>query len=249
MPQSRGRSGVTSVTALWIALAALGFVGLVRVEGARGSIPALMRGPLGAGDVNGDGLADVVVTGPASPLDGKGETSAYVIFGKRDLAGVDRRQPEFGGFRNDHVRGVPALTVGDFNGDGLDDVVVLGRAAHRRSLFVVFGKHDQRPVDIHHLGNDGLTVLGVRERGTTLIAPAGPAGDVDGDGLADIYVEAFIDGGNSRARVVDYIVHGRRRGGVLDLLRRSAAIARLTTFDGGNVRGAGISTATASAIW
>ncbi|WP_287129405.1 integrin alpha [Candidatus Cyanaurora vandensis] len=122
----------------------------------------------GGGDVNGDGLADVLVGAPFA--DPSGRTSAgrsYVVLGKRDTQPVELSRIENGtsqagfvingsntyDFSGDSVSG-----GGDVNGDGLADVLVgapgadpSGRSSAGRS-YVVFGKRNSQPVELSGQG-------------------------------------------------------------------------------------------------
>ena len=83
----------------------------------------------GAGDVNADGLADILVGAPFAGRRGRAFSgSAYVVFGKRSTSSVDLQRLGRGGFRIDGPRRDAAAAtevagVGDVNGDGRADVV------------------------------------------------------------------------------------------------------------------------------
>ena len=127
-----------------------------------------------AGDVNGDGLEDVIV--------GSGVGAVRVVFGPTN--GSDGRldtsiQRGVGGFA---ING-NAYRVGggaDFNGDGLDDMVVGSSVA----THVVFGRPNSFPslVDVYALdGSDGFTV-------NTPGDSVALVSDINGDGLGDLLI-------------------------------------------------------------
>ena len=131
-----------------------------------------------AGDVNGDGLEDV-----AAAFDANGN-SAYVTFSRAGGGVVDATGQ--GGFPI-HVPGFSdgLAGVGDVNGDGLADIAV----SNANATYVIFGKKDDAPVDVNNLGTSGFTITN-NGFGNRAVA----AGDVDGDGRADLLVSE-VNGG------------------------------------------------------
>ena len=149
-----------------------------------------------AGDINGDGLADLAIGAPSAASGG----STYVVFGKTsafsatlDLSTLDGST----GFALNAVSGGDSLGVVeapvDINGDGYDDLIVGaggnagGGGGNSGSTYVVFGKSSGFSASLSTTSLDGTT--GFRLDGVATqdsAARASGAGDVNGDGFEDI---------------------------------------------------------------
>jgi FG-GAP repeat/Putative Ig domain len=155
----------------------------------------------GAGDVNGDGRADVVVGAPyADRNEWYSVGAAYVVFGKSSTPAVDLTALGDNGFR---INGANALDTagasiagpGDVNGDGRADILVGAPGASNNgrvgsgSAYAVYGKASSSAVDLATLGDHGFRVDGAQVNYETGHSVAG-AGDVNGDGRPDILVGA-----------------------------------------------------------
>jgi FG-GAP repeat protein len=154
----------------------------------------------GAGDVNGDGRADVLVAAWGTSNKGRQTSgSAYVVFGAASVATVDLANLGERGFRidgaaaDDHLSSVAGL--GDVNADGLADFAVGAWGADNNgrrnsgSAYVVYGKRDTATVDLAALGSHGFRVDGASE-GAGLATSLKAAGDMNGDGKQDLIVGA-----------------------------------------------------------
>ncbi|MEM6992131.1 MAG: integrin alpha [Myxococcota bacterium] len=163
----------------------------------------------GAGDVNGDGLGDIIVGTP-------GAETTYVVFGKADTAAVALSSVAtgLGGFaldgEGDYV-GFSVAGAGDVNGDGLDDVVATAvDQADASAAYVVFGKVDTSAVLLSALNaGEGGYAVEAEADANYWIGRVSAAGDVNGDGLGDIVVGASQASANGPNSGRAYVVFGR----------------------------------------
>jgi hypothetical protein len=149
----------------------------------------------GAGDVNGDGYADVVV-GATGYVNGEsGEGAAYVYLG--GPAGVNATPHRiYEGNQTGANMGVSVAGAGDVNGDGYSDVIVGADLIDQIiSQFPPLSWPDAGEVFAFYGGPGGLPASANWVGGGNASFPqfghsVSTAGDVDGDGYADIVVGA-----------------------------------------------------------
>ncbi|MEO8673772.1 MAG: integrin alpha [Tahibacter sp.] len=161
----------------------------------------------GGGDVNGDGYADVLLTGPNFSATSSNPGQAYVIFGSASLP-ASFALATLNGSNGFAVNSTSASTLslgvaavlGDINGDNYPDVVLgaplasPGAVASAGSVFVVFGHGGGFPalIGLNTLnGSTGFEIDGVVGGGKL----GGSLGfvsisDFNGDGRADLVLGA-----------------------------------------------------------
>jgi FG-GAP repeat len=191
-----------------------------------------------AGDVNGDGLADVVVGAPEADNNFREQSgSAYVVFGQRSTAPVDLSALGARGFRIDgasdsEFAGWSVADAGDVNGDKRRDVLIGAPFAandeldiapegfersQAGSLYVVFGRAAAANVDLAALGNRGFRIEGPEQVGRAGWSAA-RAGDVNRDGRSDVLVGAPFTSNNERIYSGSaYVVFGKSSPETVDL--------------------------------
>jgi methionine-rich copper-binding protein CopC len=166
----------------------------------------------GAGDVNGDGIADLIFGANGTPST---TGSAYVMYGQAanrtnyNLSGGTISQTE--GFE---IRGavgsglgLSVSSAGDVNGDGLADVVVSGED---KVIYVVYGKTNGLTVSLPSktiAAEDGFKITST-ENPSEFGWKVASAGDVNGDGLADILVNSRSTNSVYVVFVCDFILRG-----------------------------------------
>jgi Ca2+-binding RTX toxin-like protein len=176
-----------------------------------------------AGDINGDGLGDIIIGAREADPNGAGSGASYVVFGtfsgfaaSLNLSTLDGSNGfQISGSAASDQSGRSVASAGDFNGDGIDDLVIGARyattnGASAGASYVVFGSRDifAANLDLSSLsGTNGFQIRGEATRDYSGASVAS-AGDINGDGLDDLIIGAFgVDatGGNAGA---SYVVFG-----------------------------------------
>ena len=183
-----------------------------------------------SGDVNGDGIDDVLVGARfASSGDKTGAGKAYIIYGGPGLGGIvdtaaGQEDATIVGRDSGDFLGI-ALGAGDVNGDGFDDLILGaaggdGPAGDRQEageVHVVLGASDLPATSDLAVTDPAFSVYGATAKDS--LPNHLSAADLDGDGSADLILgDPFADGADGQEDAGRaYIVPVPTGGAAVDL--------------------------------
>ena len=162
-----------------------------------------------AGDVNGDGYGDVIIGACWYDNSETDEGKAFVYHGSASglsadpnwTAEVDQASAEFG---------CSVSTAGDVNGDGYSDVIIGAR-------FYDNGQEGEGMAFVYHGSASGLSALPVWTAESNQVyarlgCSVSTAGDVNGDGYADVIVGVRLYDNGQSAEGAAFVYHGSVSG-------------------------------------
>jgi len=192
-----------------------------------------------AGDVNGDGIDDLLIGAYRADTNGSNSGASYVVFGRSTaLASIINLSSLDGssGFRLDgetagDYSGTSVSAAGDINGDGIDDLLIGAYYADPNGIdsgasYVVFGRSTAFAsiINLSSLdGSSGFRLDGASE-GDHSGRVASAAGDVNGDGIDDLLIGAYRADTNGSSSGSSYVVFGRSTA--------FASVISLSSLDG-----------------
>ena len=176
-----------------------------------------------AGDVNNDGIDDLIVGAETADPNGGESGETYVIFGQSSFAATVELSALDGsngftlnGIDAQDYSGVSVSSAGDVNNDGFDDLIVGAyRAApngnsYAGESYVVFGQSNfAATVEFSDLnGTNGFTLNGIdADDGSGRSVSS--AGDVNNDGFDDLIIGARLADPNGGRSGETYVIFGQ----------------------------------------
>lgn len=174
----------------------------------------------GLTDINGDGREDFAIGAPgATGINDEGKV--YVVFGTASGNALDSLDLStlngsngfvLQGDANTDLAGYDVASAGDFNGDGVQDLIVSAiqndsGGNNAGEAYVIFGKSGggfSATIDLGSLSSsDGITITGPAAGANAGIQAIG-VGDASGDGIGDLLIAADDGAGGYDA----YLVYG-----------------------------------------
>ena len=177
-----------------------------------------------AGDVNNDGINDLIIGAPNGDPNGNNSGESYVVFGNANLSSSGSFDLSslngsngfvINGISGGDFSGRSVSNAGDLNGDNIDDLIIGATRSETSSSggagdsYVVFGGNNigsSGSLDLSTLdGNNGFVVRGID---ITTGYSVSNAGDVNNDGVDDIVIGAYDADGNGDASGQSYVIFG-----------------------------------------
>jgi len=209
------------------------------------------------GDLNNDGITDLFVGADANSTVGSDRGAGWVLFMTADGTVATEQKISIGGLDNSDRFGASVANLGDLNGDGVTDVAVGARldddgGTNRGAVHILFLNSNGQVASTQKISDSTGGLAATLDNEDRFGRSLASAGDLDGDGVTDLVVGAYLDddGGNSRGAVYVLFLNsdgsvraeqkisdtsGGLAGGLIDEDRFGNSVASLGDLDGDGV--------------
>jgi len=194
------------------------------------------------GDINNDGIGDMIVGAHRADTNGADSGTTYVIFGSSDykvdtinLATTQANLTIYG--RNGSDWSGFAVASGDINNDNIDDVIISGYLADPNGdqsgeAYVVFGSSSYSNNVINLTATPAnITIYGASSGDR--LGSAVASGDINNDNIDDLIVGAHYEGTNGGNSGTTYVIFGSSVY-TQNVFNLSAVQANLTIYGNGS---------------
>ncbi len=180
-----------------------------------------------AGDVNDDGIDDLIIGANGGDPNGSYSGESYVVFGNANGFASSFNLDDLDGSNGFSINGIDAFdnsggsvsSAGDINGDGIDDLIIGAKGGDPNGInsgesYIVFGKSNgfASSLNLSDLnGTNGLVINGIDSYDTAGHVVSS-AGDINGDGIGDLIIGAAYAKPNGNYSGESYVVFGNAIG-------------------------------------
>jgi hypothetical protein len=166
-----------------------------------------------SGDINGDGISDILITAESGDNGHTDEGQTYVVFGANTLnseINLSDANVTIDGVTSSDFSGT-SISTGDINNDGYDDIVIGAEKADANSItdagqaYIIYGSSTISGTI--ELDDANVTFNGIAE--TDYAGHSTSVTDLNLDGYSDVIISSYLNNASSNADSGQvYVVYG-----------------------------------------